>query len=277
MQINVVSDLHLEFADLTLPGGDILILSGDICEAKRFIRSDYNPDYVTLPLENKERRADRYARFFIEECAKYNKVIYVMGNHEHYHYTYDNTYSWLKSQLPDNVHLLEDETLELEDVVFIGATLWTDCNQGDPITIYDVGQFMNDYRVIKKKPGPGHDFYGKLTPQFTINVHKKSKEFIKSQLQLNQDRKCVVVTHHAPSGQSISEEFRNDRQMNGAYFSNLENLILSNPNCVLWTHGHVHNYNNYKIGETTVLSNPRGYMGYERRALEFDPKVGIDI
>lgn len=277
MRINVMSDLHLEFGDLILPGGDILILSGDVCEAKRFIRSDYNPAYVTLPLENRDKRSDRFARFFIEECAKYRKVIYVMGNHEHYHYTYDNTYDYLKSQLPDNVHLLENETYELDDVVFIGATLWTDCHKADPITIWDVSRCMNDYHAIKKKPSPGHDFYGKLTPYFTMKVHKNSKEFIKSQLQDNKDRKCVVVTHHAPSEQSIGNEFRHDKHMNGAYFSNLEDLILSNPNCVLWTHGHVHNYNNYKIGQTTVISNPRGYINYEHRANEFDPKVGIDI
>lgn len=277
MHINVISDLHLDFADLTLPGGDILVLSGDVCEAKKIKVSEYTPNYVRLPHEMPDRRIDRYARFFIEECSKYQKVIYVMGNHEHYHFCYDETYQYLKDQLPDNIVLLENETIELDGVMFIGATLWTDCNRNDPITILDVGQCMNDYRVIKKNPGPKHNFYGKLTPYFTIEAHKISKKFIQSELEKNRDRKCVVVTHHAPSEQSISEEFRNDKLMNGAYFSNLEELILDNPNCLLWTHGHVHNYNNYKIGDTTVISNPRGYKGYERRAEEFDPKVGIDI
>ena len=49
MHINVISDLHLDFADLTLPGGDILVLSGDVCEAKKIKVSEYTPNYVRLP------------------------------------------------------------------------------------------------------------------------------------------------------------------------------------------------------------------------------------
>ncbi len=277
MRINLISDVHLEFGDLVLPGGDVLILSGDICEAKHIKLSEYQPDFVKLPLEDPTKRADRYARFFVEECAKYRRVVYVMGNHEHYHFAYDDTYDYLKSQLPANVTLLENETVVIDGIVFIGTTLWTDCNNKNPITVYDVKQCMNDYRVIKKKPSANHNFYGKLTPEFTIHTHEISREYIRQQLKLHKDRKCVVVTHHAPSETSISSEFKHDFHMNGAYFSSLEDLILDNPNCMLWTHGHVHNYNNYKLGNTTVLSNPRGYLNYERRANEFTPDVGIDL
>ena len=33
--VSVMSDLHLEFADIELPGGDILLLPGDIQMARR--------------------------------------------------------------------------------------------------------------------------------------------------------------------------------------------------------------------------------------------------
>jgi hypothetical protein len=46
MKVNVISDLHLEFDDLTLPGGDVLILSGDICEAKNVKKDQYSEDAV---------------------------------------------------------------------------------------------------------------------------------------------------------------------------------------------------------------------------------------
>lgn len=277
MHINVISDLHLEFADLKLPGGDILILGGDICEAKNLKMDKYNPSYVSPPHIHPDNRSDRYARFFIEECRKYQKVLYVMGNHEHYHFCYDDTYNHLKSQLPDNVTLLENETVELDGVVFIGASLWTDCHKQDPITILHVKDVMNDYRAIKKNPEKHHNFYGRLTPEYTIHTHKISKKYIEQQLQINKDRKCVVMTHHAPSVLSIGEEYKNDHHSNGAYYSSLESLILDNPNCVLWTHGHTHNFFEYKIGDTTIFCNPRGYKHYERRAAEFDPARGIDI
>ena len=56
MRVNVISDLHIDFADLTLPGGDVLILSGDICEAKNIKKKDYNPDMVLLEHERQDRR-----------------------------------------------------------------------------------------------------------------------------------------------------------------------------------------------------------------------------
>lgn len=274
MHINLVSDLHLEFGDILLPGGDILILSGDICEVKNIKVNDYNPNYTTLPHERSDRRADRYARFFIEECAKYRQVIYVLGNHEHYHGCFDDTYLALKKQLPKNVHLLENQQIEIDDIVFIGSTLWTNFNKRDPITMLTVKDCMNDYRVIRKKYG---EHYGKLSPEVTYAAHCDSFKFIESQLQLNKNRKCVVVTHHAPSSLSIAPEFKHEQHMNGAYFSSLEDLILENQHCVLWTHGHTHNYVNYKIGDTTVMCNPRGYHNYEYRSNEFDASIGYEI
>ena len=79
MRINVVSDLHLEFSDLELPGGDVLILSGDICEAKR-VKAEYDVNNLLnegSPSTGNFKRSDRYTRFFHEECTKYNKVLNV--------------------------------------------------------------------------------------------------------------------------------------------------------------------------------------------------------
>jgi hypothetical protein len=136
MRVSVMSDLHLDFADLTLPGGDVLILSGDVCEAKRFKKEDYNPSMVLLEHERKDQRPDRCSRFLEEECAKYREVIYVMGNHEHYGYQFHKTYDHIKSQLPANVHLLEKESYEIDGVIFMGGTLWTDMNNHDQLTLY---------------------------------------------------------------------------------------------------------------------------------------------
>jgi len=47
--------------------------------------------------------------------------------------------------------------------------------------------------------------------------------------------------------------------MNGAYHSDLSNIMLDNPQIKLWTHGHTHNCFDYVIGETRVVCNPRGY------------------
>ena len=147
MKINVISDLHLDFADITLPGGDVLILSGDICEARRLKKDMYNPDMVLFEHERKDQRPDRYYRFFEEECSKYREVVMVMGNHEHYGFQYQKTYAHIASQLPDNVTLLENQTHTIDDVVFVGCTLWTDMNTNDPLTMYHMSHSMNDYNL----------------------------------------------------------------------------------------------------------------------------------
>lgn len=276
MKVNVISDLHLEFDDLELPGGDVLILSGDVCEAKNLKADRYDPNGIMFEFENRNRRPDRYIRFFKEECAKYRHVIYVMGNHEHYGFRYDKTYSQLLVNLPDNVRLLEKETTEIDGVLFLGATLWTDCNNGNPITMNELRHSMNDYRIVQnfyKDKGQ----YFRLTPEFTFQEHKATLKYFKEILNLNPDKKVVVVTHHSPSKQSIKPRYHGDYHMNGGYSSDLEQFILDHPQIKVWTHGHTHDTFDYQIGDCRVICNPRGYVGYEERAQQFDPAIGFDI
>jgi Icc-related predicted phosphoesterase len=276
MKVNVISDLHLEFDDLELPGGDVLILSGDVCEAKNLKADKYDPNGIMFDFERASRRPDRYIRFFKEECAKYRHVIYVMGNHEHYGFRYDKTYSQLLLNLPDNVRLLEKESTEIDGILFVGATLWTDCNKGDPITMMQLRSSMNDYRVVQnyyKDKGQ----YFKLIPEFTYNEHRQTLKYFESVLQQNPDRPVVVVTHHSPSKQSIKPKYQGDYHMNGGYSSDLEQFILDYPQIKVWTHGHTHDTFDYMVGQCRVICNPRGYVGYEERAQEFDPTVGFDI
>ena len=61
--------------------------------------------------------------------------------------------------------------------------------------------------------------------------------------------------------------------MNGGYSSDLSQFILDNPQIKLWTHGHTHETFDYVIGETRIVCNPRGYIGYENRADEFKLKT----
>ena len=268
MKINVISDLHLDFADLTLPGGDVLILSGDICEARRLKKDMYNKDMVLFEHEDKLQRPDRYYRFLEEECSKYREVVMVMGNHEHYGFNYQKTYAHIAANLPNNVTLLENQTHTIDDVIFIGATLWTDMNKADPLTMYHMQSAMNDYRQVTMF-NEVKNVYHRLTPEKTVEDHFKSKQFIAETVANKFDQKFVVVTHHAPSKASIKPQYAGDTLMNGAYSSDLSDFILENPQIKLWTHGHTHDVFDYMIGSTRVVCNPRGYHNYEERAHQF--------
>jgi len=282
MRVSLISDCHIDFADLTLPGGDVLILSGDIFEAKSFKKEIYNPEMVLLEHEREDQRPDRYYRFILEECsAKYREVVMVMGNHEHYRFQFHKTYDHIKSQLPDNVHLLEKESLVLDGVLFLGATLWTDMNRQDALTIYHMQGAMNDYRQITMLNESTGDYH-RLQPEKTVQEHFKTMDYFKFALSENRQRAggalpVVVVTHHSPSKLSIKPRYQKDVLMNGAYSSDLSEFILDHPEIRVWTHGHTHDTFDYMVGETRIICNPRGYKYYEQRADEFDPTIGFDI
>lgn len=281
MRINVISDVHLEFSDLVLPGGDVLILSGDICEAKN-IKGQYDVNNILNegnPDTGNFKRSDRYDRFFHEECEKYKKVFYVMGNHEHYGYTYHKTGPHLKLNLPTNVTLLEKEACEYEGVLFIGGTLWTDMNNHDQLTLYHMKSMMNDYKQVTML-NEAKNVYHRLVPEHTVTEHVKTKQLFQHYLSENRQGKnlpVVVCTHHSPSKLSTHPRYSDDTIMNGAYSSDLSEFILDNPEIKVWTHGHTHHVFDYMIGDTRIICNPRGYKNYEERAEEFDPTYGFDI
>jgi Icc-related predicted phosphoesterase len=131
-----------------------------------------------------------------------------------------------------------------------------------------VSEMMNDYRIIRNSDTK----YARLKPLDTYNRHIKSLNYIKSVVETDTNKKYVVVGHHAPSKKSVKPRYAEDVEMNGAYSSDLEDFILAHPQIKLWTHGHTHDLFDYNIGDTRIVCNPRGYIGYESRAEEFTLK-----
>jgi hypothetical protein len=258
MKISIASDLHLEFGPLELPGGEVLILAGDICEYRSF-----------------KKRRQNIVDFFDNQCSKYQQVFMVLGNHEAYHHRLDKTYNDFKSLLPPNVTLLENETVDYRGVVFMGATLWTDLHRGNPMTMMTVKEAMNDYRVIQNYY-PNTGLYHRLTPEFTYQLHNNTLDYFRKNLKSYQDRPVVVITHHGPSYQSIHEKYRGHHHMNGGYVSDLSEFILDHPQIHTWCHGHVHNRFDYQIGSTRVLCNPRGYYPHEPDS-GFNPDLTFEV
>ena len=268
MKIDYCSDLHLEMAPLTLPGGDVLILAGDICEAREIIKdfkSVKEHPYIPGAPEH------RYFDFFYTECRKYRRVFYVAGNHEFYHGRFDRVIDELGAVLPSNVTLLDRDIVDYHGVVFMGATLWTDANKMDAMTFYTLKQRMADYRHIKFH-NTATGAYHKLMPETTVTRHVETVGLFKQWLPLYADRPVVMISHHAPSSLSIADEYRGDYHMNGGYFSDLSDLILDNTNIKVWVHGHTHTVFDYEIGTTRVVCNPRGYSGFEQSATVFEVK-----
>lgn len=248
MKIQIVSDLHLEFSDINIQNqnsADVLILGGDIMLSEK----------VLLP---ESEYGIRFRDFLKRVSFQFPHVIYIAGNHEFYGGYWVKSLEKLRAAcaIHDNVYFLERDTKVINDVVFVGGTLWTDMNKFDPLTLHAVRDMMNDYRTINND----EKGYTKLKPADTCQRHKETRQYIEHVVKENKDKIVVVVGHHTPSFQSCHEAYRSDHIMNGAYHSDLTDIMLDNPNIKLWTHGHTHHCFDYVIGDCRVVCNPRGYQ-----------------
>jgi hypothetical protein len=250
MKIKVVSDLHLEVSPYIVKNDqnyDLLILSGDILII----------DQVESPLT---MNGLQFQGFLSQVNREFPSVIYVIGNHELYHGHFHKSIADLRTVLENytNIFLLEKDYTVIDNIAFIGGTLWTDCNNADPLTILDLPRLMNDYRTIRND----RNNYLTVKPLDTMQRHHETLQVFEKYLDeitAAGIEKVVVVTHHSPSYQGVTDEYKNDTIMNGGYHSNLDSFILAHPEIVLWTHGHTHSYLDYFIGNTRILCNPRGY------------------
>jgi Icc-related predicted phosphoesterase len=190
-------------------------------------------------------------------AKRFMAVVYVEGNHFFYHNDYFGRIHELKAKLsfPENVYFLENESVEINSVLFVGATLWTDFLGKDFFKMQYARKNMNDFVVIKKADGT------RLMPEETVDLFQESKRYIFETLASAGARKTVVVTHHGVSPLSIHQRFRGD-SLNCAFMTDLSNEIIDHgPD--LWVHGHTHNSFDYSLGRTRVVVNPYGYKYVE--------------
>jgi predicted phosphodiesterase len=286
MKIKVVSDLHLEFSDVNITndtGADVLILSGDIMIAQDLHdhpEPNNTADQAAIAngtgLGRRQQLAQRY-RDFLKRCSfQFRHVIYVAGNHEFYSGKFHAGIDYLKEECArfPNVYFLERDTKIIDGVVFVGGTLWTDMNRGDPLTIHAIGDMMNDFRVIRNDSRA----YARLHPKDVIGRHVQTLQYFRQVLSNHPDQPCVVVGHHGPTFRSVHEQYQYETLMNGGYHSDLSEFILDHPQVKLWTMGHTHHSHWYYVGDTLVVCNPRGYQtaGYTEHT-GWDPDFTVDL
>jgi len=283
MKVAVCSDLHLEFGPIVLENKDnveVLILSGDI-----FVNHDLMDHDDPMP----SHKSKQIHEFFYNCCNVFPHVVYVAGNHEHYHGDFATTLKEIKRKLKylPNLQVLDKDVWDYkEEYRFIGGTLWTDMNKEDPITLSHIKGVMNDFRTItnsnhvvnfKDDEGKFHTRLSRFSPEDAVEDHRKMVDYLKLMYSETPPwMKVIVVGHHAPSKASTHPRYRGEAIVNGAYSSDLSEFILDRPGIKLWTHGHTHEDFDYMIGDCRVVCNPRGYDGYERRAAFFELKV-IDV
>lgn len=269
--IHLGSDLHIEFGRGTLevPGGDILLLAGDI-----FLPHLKAPRAAGWDIPDRDRNHNlkvikRQEKFLSECSSKYKWVFMIAGNHEHYHGKFYETHAKIQETLDrlgcSNVKLIENDVVEFGDYILFGSTFWTDMKGGNPLVSVAIERFMNDYSLISDGMRP-------ITADMTIAENKYARSRLRSFFDtIPSGKKPIVMTHMAPFFLSVPERFKTDVVSFGYANTNLENLI--DPHEVpptFWIHGHTHDRFTYSVGNIQVICNPRGYMAVEPMSSGFE-------
>lgn len=249
MKLQILSDLHNEFEEFNPPenDADLVILAGDI------------------------NLGDKGIKWIQKKFPADKKILYVLGNHEFYDHLFPELYQSLADKIKEtNIKLLEQNTIKIKGTRFIGCSLWTDfaINGNLEDNLQNIKFLLNDYAMISSNDKK----HKHVSPQEILDYHLNSINWLKKQLVKYKDEKIVVITHHAPSQKSINPKIL-DEDLYPAYASNLEEIIKNND-INLWIHGHTHCAQDYKIKNTRIICNPRGYP---KQNTGFNPNLIINV
>lgn len=256
MLLWVLSDLHLESTrGWDLPSGDarpdfdVMVVAGDL-----------------IP------RMERGVKWLLERVTD-RPVIYVAGNHEAYGTDLDRTVEKARiAAAGTNVHVLENDSVNVGGTTFLGAIGWTDFNLfGNPDrAMRAAGELMNDYRKIRVR-----NYELRLRPMHTLARHNGTRAFLQRELSRPKVLPRVVVTHMGFHAEAARRGFERDL-ISAAYTSDdpIEGADL-------WVYGHTHESRDFRAGATRVVSNAKGYGPWRANETwenrDFDPALIIEI
>ena len=174
-----------------------------------------------------------------------DEMIVVPGNHEFYKY-YDiaSLQEGELVQIRSNVKVYYNAIVNMGEVDMILSTLWAH------IPLQDA--FATESGVT--------DFHRIMFEGETLTFEQFNKE--------------LVVTHHVPSFQLSSPDFKGSR-INGAFVSN-ENDFIETCGADYWIYGHSHRNIDKLIGKTQCVSNQLGYV-FAREHQSFDSRKMFNL
>ena len=260
--IRLASDIHLEhcmrkwdephvglrlFLQEVLPQDDrdkesLLVLAGDITGLARL-----DP------------------RLFLQYLSpRFEKVVYIPGNHEFYGYPIEKWEEDRKAVAGafHNVTVTGNGDVigtHCGEFTLFATTLWTQCGMLGSVEEYVCSQ-MIDFKYILKEGHP-------VSVDYIRGLSTKQVESLQKALEWC-PTKSIVATHHLPSFSLCDPRFGNGPE-DSLFASNYDRLLSGDKAPVLWMHGHTHARVDRKLGDTWVRCNPAGYpgefgSGYER-------------
>ncbi len=264
MNIQLLSDLHLEsnphFTPRPVPGADVLVLAGDI--------GSYQGGSLLGGLGIEDFGLARFSPLPAAQGGANwpTPVVFLPGNHEYDGLDFDEADARLRDACRRlGLIWLERESVVLQNVRFIGATLWTDF---DALTNdearYGTVTLERQLKMREKAFRAANFYLAKNHPlrrgepmlaEALRGESLKSQAWLQGALAAPFDGPTVAVTHFAPS--LLSADPRYGVTPGTAGFCNSLDELL--PLATLWLHGHLHCPNDYVSRGCRVVANPLGY------------------
>lgn len=254
MKIALLSDLHLSVYPFEPPAtdADVVVLAGDL---------------------HRPAAAVEWARRWYDG----RPALFVAGNHEFYGSDLQTTHRELRARAEGtSLRVLEREVWRFGGVRFLGCTLWSDhrlyaSREQREEALAKVSNLVRDFTRIRIAP----DFDATFNAAVSQLLFDQSVDWLEQQFAASREP-TVVVTHFAPSTGSVAARFAGS-PLNACFVSDLDERIRRwQP--LAWLHGHVHDSFDYRLGDTRVVANPRGYapQGKTENAA-FAPALTIDV
>lgn len=241
MRIALYSDLHLELrSDPWRPPAldvDVVVLAGDIGAGTKGI----------------EWAAETFLR-----RSKAPAVLYIAGNHEYYGEELTQLESRMRvSAERRGIVYLEKDTLTVDQVRFLGTTLWSD------FALY--GSEMWTERSLSAAKGQISDFVRirrsdrTIEPADTVALHRESVAWLTTQLVKPFSGKTVVISHFAPHRRCVALQYEGD-VLTPYFVVDMAPLLQRHPIDV-WMFGHTHHNVDFVIEQgCRIVSNQLGYV-----------------
>jgi Icc-related predicted phosphoesterase len=250
--LQLASDLHVDFhADkgvaiinelaANADKVDYLIIAGDLCSS-----------------QYKGRIPETLKRL----CDKFKHVIFITGNHEYYGSSFGEVDNLIRDMddpnlptyIPNLITLQAGKVHKIGEYEIIGDTAWFQ-NTGAAKLFTN---YLNDFFEIRN--------FAKL-------VYKR-EEACRKFLEAKVNKNSIVVTHHLPTPECISQRFKTSNI--NCYFLNDYSELIRNRSPLIWMFGHTHDSVDMKLHNTRLICNPLGYRG-EHSNLTFNPSLLIEV
>lgn len=258
MRIQLISDLHLESQDVSLPKvkADLTVLAGD----------------TDLGSEGVRWAAAQFP---------HRPVVLVAGNHEFDNSIFQDTLNQMREAASGtNVQVLENNIFSMNNFVIAGCTLWTDFDylageKGEAaraLAKQELPEFWEPSSIVKWRS----EYSGlqNFSLERSVQIHQESVDWLSRAPSQCKGKQLIVVSHHSPVANSLPDDLRNG-MLAPSFASNLKPLI-EKLRPAAWFYGHVHSPSAEQIGVTKVINNSCGRLD-EEGATRFNPELVLEF